>query len=73
MATDVYEQLRVQVKYASDLEKLKLFMDVIHPGKQLSVPDPWYSNEAGFQPVFDLIYEGCNAMLEQIIKQKLTA
>lgn len=73
MATDVYDLLRVQVKYASDLEKLKLFMDVLHPGKQLSVPDPWYGNEEGFEPVFELISQGCREILQQEIDQRKTA
>ena len=73
MATDVYDLLRVQVKYASDLEKLKLFMDELHPGKSLSVPDPWYGNEAGFKPVYDLIEDGCKAIVKNLKTQKLIA
>jgi protein-tyrosine-phosphatase len=38
------------------------------PGKKQSVPDPWYGDEAGFQPVYELIYSGCERIVHQIEK-----
>lgn len=66
MAEDVHDQVMRLVKRHEDLHKVKWFMDEITPGKKQSVPDPWYGNEAGFQPVFDLIYTGCENIVKRI-------
>ena len=65
MATDVYEELRILAPDASSLEKLKLFMDIQYPGKNLSVPDPWYGSEEGYIPVFKMIDEVCDYFIEK--------
>ena len=38
--------------------KVKMILNEIHPGENMSVPDPYYGND-GFQLVFDLLDEAC--------------
>lgn len=38
--------------------KVKMILNEIHPGENMSVPDPYYGND-GFQLVFDLLNEAC--------------
>lgn len=65
MATDVQRELESLAP--KDLKhKAELFMDLIEPGKKQSVPDPWYGDEAGFSPVFELIRTGCERIIEEI-------
>lgn len=68
MADDVHYQVQKLLKRQQDIHKLKWFMDVLVPGKKQSVPDPWYGDEAGFQPVYELIYSGCERIVNQIEK-----
>ncbi len=69
MADDVHYQVMQLVKRQEDLHKIKWFMDEIVPGKKQSVPDPWYGDEEGFKPVFDLIYTGCHHIVQKIIQE----
>lgn len=66
MADDVHAQVMNLVERSEDLHKIKWFMDELMPGKRMSVPDPWYGDEAGFQPVFELIYSGCERIVERL-------
>lgn len=66
MATDVNDDLRRISRNSSDLPKIKLFMDEMYPEKHLSVPDPWYGGEEGFEEVFDLVEEGCDKIADHL-------
>jgi protein-tyrosine phosphatase len=41
-------------------QKVSLFLDTLHPGKNLEVPDPYYGNETHFEEVFQLVYKACD-------------
>ena len=45
--------------------KIKMILNEIHPGKNMSVPDPYYSND-GFQLVFDLLNEACEKIAQDL-------
>jgi protein-tyrosine phosphatase len=68
MAVDVQNEL---VRLApKDLQhKATLFMDLIAPGQNQSVPDPWYGDEQGFAPVYELIHKGCERIVEEIERE----
>lgn len=68
MAVDVQEILE-ELAPKELAHNAQLFMDVISPNKKESVPDPWYGNEAGFSPVYELIREGCHRIVEDIEKE----
>ena len=43
-------------------KKVQLFLNVLHPGKNLEVPDPYYHDEKVFEEVFQLVYSACNQL-----------
>lgn len=45
--------------------KLKLLLDEVFPGEHRSVPDPWYGKEEGFDPVFHMIRDACEAVVKR--------
>ncbi len=49
----------------NDLQKQKvdLFLNISHPGKNLEVPDPWFGGEEGFEEVFNLVYQTCSDLV----------
>lgn len=49
----------------NDLKKVQLFMDLTNPKEQLSVPDPYYGGEQGFEDVFQLVNKGCDQFIEK--------
>ena len=38
-----------------DIRKVRLILDLIEPGKNLEVPDPYYGGDAGFKEVYSLL------------------
>lgn len=68
MATDVYEEIKRIAGTKADISKVSLFLDELHPGSHASVPDPWYGAEDGYLPVYRMIDEACEAILEKYRK-----
>jgi protein-tyrosine phosphatase len=46
-------------------EKADLLLNEVYPGKNLSVPDPWYGEEPGYHEVFKLIEQACDRIIEK--------
>lgn len=65
LADEVMQEIRHDHKAAAGNRKLQLLLDELFPGEQRSVPDPYYGNEEGFEPVFQLIKKGCEAVLHK--------
>lgn len=63
LATDVYEEIKYIGGKDADMSKVELFLNELHPGKNESVPDPYYGGEDGFKPVYELISKGCDAII----------
>jgi protein-tyrosine phosphatase len=65
MAKDVYNEIAEIGGHGADMSKVMLFVNELHPGSNQSVPDPWYGNEDGYLPVYELIDQTCNAIVEK--------
>jgi protein-tyrosine phosphatase len=65
MADDVIDDIRRIAKDKYDASKVDLFMNELHPGKNRSVPDPWYGPETGYYEVYKLINETCDAIIRK--------
>ncbi len=46
--------------------ELRLFLDPVAPGMEL--PDPYYGGDAGFEQVLDLAEQGCELLLQEIMR-----
>lgn len=47
-------------------QKTNLFLDLIAPGKEMEVPDPYYGGEEGFENVFQLVLRACEKLREEL-------
>lgn len=65
MADDVYEEIRRMGGKHADMDKVEYFLNELEPGGNGSVPDPWYGNEDGYMPVYELIDRTCDAIIEK--------
>lgn len=63
MADDVYRDVQKLARNPADMQKVVFFLEALHPGERREVPDPWYGNEDGYEPVYQLIKEGAQAIL----------
>ena len=64
MADDVMDEIKWIAKEKYNPQKVDLFLNELYPGKNKSVPDPWYSTEPGYHDVYKLINETCEKIIE---------
>ncbi len=67
MANDVLADMRRMSGAKFDKEKTDLFLNVLQPGENRDVPDPWFGEEAGYHEVFALIDTTCNRIVENYL------
>jgi protein-tyrosine phosphatase len=65
MADDVLYEMKRIAKDKWNGRKVDFFLNELHPGKDHSVPDPWYGTEPGFHEVYKLINETCDAIIKK--------
>lgn len=64
MAEDVIDEMKSIARQRFDAAKVDLLMNVLHPGKNLDVPDPWYGTEPGYYEVYAMISQACDKLIE---------
>lgn len=50
-------------------DKVKLMMDELYPGKNMDVPDPYWSEQDGFDKVYDMLDEACTIVANKLLKE----
>ncbi len=49
-----------------DRSKVKLILNEIHPGEDLSVPDPYHGGDQGFIDVFNMLDEATDKIIQDL-------
>lgn len=70
MADDVLDEIRWIAGDKYDQTKVDLFLNELHPGKNKSVPDPWYGTEPGYHDVYKLIDATCEMIISKYANAK---
>ena len=65
-----YENILRLVRDKEDHQKVEMILNLSHPGSNMSVPDPYYGGEEGFENVYQLLDNACNILIEQIKSEK---
>ena len=63
MAEDVVHEIRRIAGSRFRAEKVDLLMNILHPGQDRDVPDPWYGAEPGYHEVFRMIDDACTHLI----------
>lgn len=71
LAADVMDEMKMISQDRFDFSKADLLLNVLYPGKNMDVPDPWYGPEAGYYEVYDLIDAACDALVSQYSNTEL--
>lgn len=69
LAPDVYQSIRRIVGKNKTIENVHLFLSALNEGSTEAVPDPWYGDESGYLPVFQLIEATCDAIIQKALKR----
>ncbi len=59
-----YSELMNLVGNSKNSKKIKLYMNLASPGKNIDVPDPYYDGR--FAEVFDLLYDASDKIIEKL-------
>lgn len=63
-----YRNIIKLARTAKDTEKVSLITNLLHPGENNDVPDPYYGGKTGFEKVYQLL-DRCTSELVKRLKQ----
>lgn len=69
MDLDNYREVKRISGETWDPGKVSLILDVLYPGENREVPDPWYGTEKDYHFVYDLLNRASEKMVEQYRSQ----
>lgn len=61
-----YENIISLARNEKDVQKVKMILNEVHPAKNLSVPDPYYGGNDGFENVFKMLEEASEIISKKI-------
>ena len=66
MDTSNYQNVMGLARDDADREKVELILNMSAPGSNRAVPDPWFGGTQGFQTVYDMLDEACDAIIADL-------
>ncbi len=70
MDMENYNTLLSKADGDAQTSKIRLLMDVLHPGRQMSVPDPYYGGKKGFESVYSMLDLATRKIIELYFNEK---
>jgi len=67
MDSSNYNDIIAQARTAEDKEKVFMILNVSNPGSNMSVPDPYFGGDLGFENVYQLLDEACEKIAQDIL------
>ena len=64
-----YTNIMKFVKNSKDKMKIDLILNTSYPGKNLNIPDPYFSSDEGFENVYNLLSDSCEKIKIQLEKE----
>lgn len=71
MDTLAYRNALYFARNENDVMKVDYLMNVIRPGKNESIPDPFFRNMTVTDETFDILQQACSRIADQIVKPQL--
>jgi protein-tyrosine phosphatase len=65
-----YQNILMFARNQIDKDKVHLILNETHPTKNVSVPDPYYGENQGFENVYILLNEACEIIANKLSKIK---
>jgi protein-tyrosine phosphatase len=63
---EVYNELMHFVRNENEKRKIDFIMNVVQPGSNVGVPDPYYGGQEGFEKVYEMLDKACDAILKKV-------
>ena len=65
-----YRDVMRQAPNEAAKSKVKLILDVLFPGENVDVPDPYFGLENGFVTVYQMLDEACTLIAERLLTEE---
>ena len=62
-----YQNVLWKARSSEDEAKVKMILNESHPDSNRSVPDPYYGGNEGFENVYQMLEEACDAIVRRLI------
>ena len=66
MDTSNYSNTVALTKQEDEIKKVEIILNLVNPGSNQSVPDPYFGGEEGFENVYRLLDAACDIIMKQI-------
>ena len=66
MDTSNYQNVLRLARHEADKMKIELILNELYPGQNMSVPDPYYGGDSGFENVYSLLDQACDRIIENL-------
>ena len=66
MDSSNYSDIISLARNANDKKKVELILNRVYPGSNMSVPDPYFGGDQGFENVFILLDKACDVIVEAL-------
>jgi len=64
MDSSNYQKIKSNSKDSKDHDKVELIMNLVEPGRNISVPDPYWDDD-GFNKVYDMLDKATDALIKK--------
>ena len=61
-----YQNILFLARNKEDEQKVQMILNEVHFSKNLSVPDPYYGGDQGFENVYKMLDEACNVIAKKL-------
>lgn len=61
-----YKNILSLAKNKEEAKKVKMILNETYPQQNLSVPDPYYGGDQGFENVYQMLDEACDVIVERL-------
>jgi protein-tyrosine phosphatase len=66
MDNNNYEDVMSVSRNEADQARVDFIMNLSRPGQNMSVPDPYYGGKDGFENVYRMLDQACEALIEEM-------
>jgi protein-tyrosine phosphatase len=64
MDREIYQDVKRIAGKEWQASKTEYMLNLLYPGENREVPDPWYGTEEGYHVVFELLDKACDALIQ---------
>ncbi len=64
-----YKDVTALARNERDRDKVSMILDVLFPGERVDVPDPYYGMANGFDSVYKMLDQACDAIAKNLLEK----